>query len=64
MLVVNNFGVKYVGEQYANHLLTVLHTFYVVDKNEKGDKYCGITINWNYDKQKGHFPCQGAVQKP
>ena len=33
-LVVDNFGVKYVGEQHANHLLAVLRKDYVVDNNE------------------------------
>ena len=49
-LVVDNFGVKYVGEQHANHLLTVLRKFCVIDKNEKGDKYCGVTLDWDYNK--------------
>ena len=48
-LVVDNFGVMYVGEQHLNHLLTSLHNFYVVDKNEKGDNYCGITLEWDYN---------------
>ena len=38
-LVVDDFGVKYVGEQHLNHLLSALRKFYVVDKNDKGDKY-------------------------
>ena len=35
MLVVDDFGVKYVGEQHLNHLLTALRKFFVLDKNEK-----------------------------
>lgn len=44
-LVVDNFGVKYLGEQHMNHLFTALRKFYVVDKNKKRDKYCGITLD-------------------
>ena len=32
-LVVEDFGVKYVGEKHLTHLLTALRKFYVVDKN-------------------------------
>ena len=42
LLVVDNFGVKYVGEEHANHLLSALHKHYVVDKNAEGSNYCGI----------------------
>ena len=48
-LVVDDFGVKYVGEEHANHLLSVLRKYYTVDKNEKGDKYCRITLDWDYE---------------
>lgn len=44
-LIADNFGVKYVGEQHVNHLLTALRKCYVDNKNKKGDKYCGITID-------------------
>ena len=66
-LVVDDFGVKYVGEQHANHLLQALSKYYVVDKNEKGDKYCGITLDWDYRKKKVHLSmpwyCSEALQR-
>ena len=42
-------------------MLKVLRTFYVVDKNKKGDKYCGITLDWDYVKRKVHLST-GKVQ--
>ena len=64
---MNDFGVKYVGEQHANHLLAVLHKDCVVDKNIKGNKYCGVTIDWDYDKGKVHLSmpeyCLEALQR-
>ena len=51
-LVVDNFGVKYVGKEHANHLLSVLRKYYVVDKHAEGNKYCGITLDWDYENQK------------
>ena len=58
-LVVDDFGVKYVGDEHAEHLLTVLREFYVVDKNDKGDKYCGITLDWDYKQRKVHLSMLG-----
>ena len=66
-MVVDDFGAKYVGEKHAEHLLKVLREFYVVDKNEKGDKYCGITLDWDYVKRKVHLSmagyCSEALQR-
>ena len=62
-LVVDDFGVKYVGDQHAQHLLTVLREFYVVDENEKGDRYCGITLDWDYKKRKAHLSMPGYASE-
>ena len=58
-LVVDDFGVKYVGDEHAEHLLIVLREFYDVDKNDKGDKYCGITLDWDYKQRKVHLSMPG-----
>ena len=54
-LVVDDFGVKYVGRQHALHLITALKTdhkktgdAYEVEVDWKGDLFCGITLDWNY----------------
>ena len=66
-LVVDDFGVKYVGEEHANHLLSVLRKYYVVDKNAEGSKYCGITLDWDYVNRKVHLSmpgyCPEALQR-
>ena len=50
-LVVDNFGVKYVGKEHADHLLSILeHHYPAVATNWKGELYCGITLKWNYAK--------------
>ena len=58
-LVVDNFGVKYVGEEHANNLLSVLRKYYTVDKNAEGSKYCGITLDWDYKNCKVHLSMPG-----
>ena len=47
-LVVDNFGVKYVGEERVHHLMGVLQEHYNITDNWQGKKYIGITLNWDY----------------
>ena len=47
-LLVDDFGVKYVGERHALHLKTVLEEHYEITKNWKGDLYSGINLQWDY----------------
>ncbi len=44
-LVVDDFGVKYVGQEHANHLMSVLKEFYKVEENWMGLLYCGINLD-------------------
>jgi hypothetical protein len=47
-LVVDDFGVKYVGAEHAHHLIAALETDYTVSKYWTGGLYCGITLHWDY----------------
>ena len=49
-LVVDDFGVKYVGKRHAEHLMKVLSEFYEMEEDWLGKLYCGITLDWNYEK--------------
>ena len=49
-LVVDNFGVKYVGKDTADHLIQALKKLYNISIDWTGSIYCGLTINWDYDK--------------
>ena len=49
-LTVDYFGVKYIGEEHARHLMDVLKLYYKMGEDWKGQLYCGITLNWNYNK--------------
>ena len=50
-LVVDDFGIKYVGKEHAHHLLNVLKEFYEKEEDWTGSLYCGITLDWHYDQQ-------------
>jgi hypothetical protein len=48
-LDVDDFGIKYVGNEHAQHLITTLEQYYTVATDWTGSLYCGITLDWNYD---------------
>jgi hypothetical protein len=43
-LVVDNFVVKYLVKEHAQHLIDALKTDYIVSKDWTGGLYCGITL--------------------
>ncbi len=49
-LIIVNFGVKYEHKEDNDHLIKALKTKYTLTKDWMGDLYCGIKLNWNYDK--------------
>ncbi len=62
-LVVDNFGVKYVGEENAKHLLNAVRQYYKCSCKWEGERYCGLTIKLDYPGQKVHLSMPGYVTK-
>merc|ERR1711966_637790 len=63
-LVVDYFGVKYVGEENAQHLINGIQTEgYKLSIDWSGTKYCGITMQWDYDMRTLTISMPGYVQK-
>ncbi len=53
-LCVDNFGVKYIGDDNLKHLFAALHTqTYKIVEDWAGNLYCGINLKWNYIKHWG-----------
>ena len=48
-LLVDDFGIEYVGKRHALHLKAVLEEHYDITVNWKGDLYSGINLDWNYN---------------
>jgi hypothetical protein len=46
-LVVEDFGVKYIGEEHAQHLLQMVQKYYTCSFEKEGERYCGLTIKWD-----------------
>ncbi len=49
MLVVDDFGVKYIKEEHVNHLIWCIKQKYQLTEDWTRDLYCGIKLNWDYD---------------
>jgi hypothetical protein len=62
-LVVNCFGVKYIDEENVSHLLSTIQKYYKCLCNWEGEKYCGLTIKWDYEGRKVHLSMPTYVQK-
>ena len=62
-LCVDDFGVKYYSRHDAEHLVQAVKKNYDVSTNWKGDKYCGLTIDWNYRKGYVDISMPGYVQQ-
>jgi hypothetical protein len=50
-LVVDDFGVKYVGREHAEHLMACIKKNYEISSDWKGSAYCGLTLEWDYNNR-------------
>ena len=62
-LVVDDFGVKYVGREHAQHLIDTIREHYDLTEDWTGSKYIGIQIDWDYDRRQVHLSMPGYVAK-
>ena len=62
-LVVDDFGVSYVDKADSLHLEAALKKDYPMTVDWTGDKYIGITLDWNYSKQELRTSMPGYVKK-
>ena len=63
-LVVDDFGVKYVGEENANNLIQAIESKeYKLEVDWTGSRYCEITLDWNYDERTLVISMPGYVKK-
>ena len=63
-LVVDAFGIKFVGDQHANHLKQSLEQDYNVTVDWHGSKYVGISLKWDYEVRTLDISVPGFVAKP
>lgn len=51
ILVVDNFGVQYVGAAHATHLVRTLQKNYEISTDWGGTLYYGIKLKWNHQER-------------
>ena len=49
--MVDDFGVKYVGKETADHLIQALQKLYTISVNWTGSLYFGLTLDWDYERR-------------
>ncbi len=62
-LVIDDFGIKYVGKEHVLHLLNLLKEHYEIAVDWTGNKFIGLTMDWDYPSQKVHILIPGYIEK-
>jgi hypothetical protein len=62
-LVVDDFGVKYVRKQHADHLLNAISTKYKLTSDWTGALYCGLTLRWDYNNGTVDLSMPGYIER-
>ena len=57
----DNFGVKYVGEEHVEHLMSVLRESYNITHDWTGREYIGIMFDRDYKQRKVHLSMPGYI---
>jgi hypothetical protein len=59
---VDDFGVKYVGREHAEHLMECIKKNYNISSDWNGSAYCGLTLEWNYKNRIGALSMPGYIK--
>jgi hypothetical protein len=62
-ICVDDFGIKYFNKDDIDHLLGTLEKHYTVTTDWTGRNYCGLTIDWEYNKQYVDISMPGYIEK-
>ena len=61
--MVDDFGVKYMGEEHALHIKQTLEENYKVTKEWDGTRCIRITLDWDYIRRQVHLSLPGYTNK-
>jgi hypothetical protein len=62
-LVVDDFGVRYVGKEHADHLVSTLSSLYSITTDWTGTLYCGLTLHWDYQAKTVDLSMPNYISK-
>jgi hypothetical protein len=61
-LVVDDFGVKYIGQEHAAHLMTCIKKNYSISSDWNGTAYCGLNLDWDYKDRTVDLSMPGYIK--
>jgi hypothetical protein len=61
-LVVDDFRVKYVGREHAEHLMACIKKNYNISSDWNGAAYCGLTLEWDYKNRIVDLSMPGYIK--
>ena len=62
-LVVDDFGVKYVGQENFDHLINALNDLYTITVDHDGKNFLGLTLKWDYINGHVDISMPGYIAK-
>jgi hypothetical protein len=62
-LVVDDFGVRYTKKEDALHLLATLEGRYIAKADWDGNRYCGLTLEWDYEARTCKISMPGYIDR-
>lgn len=63
VLIIDDFGIQYIQQCHAQHLLKALQQNYTVTTDWTGTKFAGIDIEWNYKKRTCCLSMKGYIDE-
>jgi hypothetical protein len=61
-LVVDDFGVKYIGREHAEHLMTCIKKNYSISSDWNGTAYCGLMLDSDYKNRTVDLYMPGYIK--
>jgi hypothetical protein len=63
VLVVDNFGIKYLQRKDLDHLICLLKKYYDAAVDLNGKEFVKIELDWDYENRKVHLSMAPYLQK-
>jgi hypothetical protein len=62
LLVVDDFGIKYVGQEHAEHLKASIEKHYQISCDWTGSAYCGLQLDWDFKNRCVDLSIPGYIK--
>jgi endonuclease I len=60
---MDDFGIKCIGKQHANHLLNAIHQKCQLTCDWDGSLFCGISLKWDHTNGTVNLSMPGYVER-